>query len=423
MIKNFIKLFKHKDLRRNILVVFGLLVVFRLMAVIPLPGIDIAQMKEFMEQSKVFGLFNIFTGGAFENLSIAMLGVGPYISASIIMQLVVVIVPSLKETFQENGEEGRRKYESWTKYLALPLTILQALGILNILKMQGIIEFSSPLMLWQNILILTAASFVIIFIGQLITEKKLGNGISLIIFSGIVTSLPKSIIATVLTYTTISQIINVVLFMIVTLLMIVGVVYLTEGQRRLTVSYAKHVRGNKMFGGVTTFLPLKVNQAGVIPIIFALSVLTFPALVGQMLATTNIGFLVSGAALLNNLVENQVFYMSAYFILVLLFTFFYTSITFNPKDISDNLQKHGGFIPGYRPGENTINYLSKVSSKITLFGAIFLALVAILPMLLQGFTGVTTFEIGGTSILLIVAIALEIKNSIEAQLSMREYDY
>ncbi len=272
-------------------------------------------------------------------------------------------------------------------------------------------------------MILTAASFVIIFIGQLITEKKLGNGISLIIFSGIVTSLPKSVIATVLTYTTIPQIINVALFLVVTLLMIVGVVYLTEGQRRLTVSYAKHVRGNKMFGGVTTFLPLKVNQAGVIPIIFALSVLTFPALIGQMLATTNITFLVTGANILTKLIENQAFYMSIYFILVLLFTFFYTSITFSPKEISDNLQKNGGFIPGYRPGDNTVSYLSKVSGKITLFGAIFLALVAILPMLLQGLTKVTTFEIGGTSILLIVAIALEIKNSIEAQLAMREYDY
>jgi len=205
--------------------------------------------------------------------------------------------------------------------------------------------------------------------------------------------------------------------------MVVAVVYVTEGERRLTVSYAKHVRGNKMYGGVTTFLPLKVNQAGVIPIIFALSILTFPALIGQMLATTNLSFLVSASAFVTNLIENKVFYACAYFILVFLFTFFYTSITFEPKDISDNLQKNGGFIPGYRPGENTVSYLSKVSKKITLFGAIFLGLIAILPMILEKATHVTTFEIGGTSLLLIVAISIEIKNSIEAQLAMREYDY
>jgi len=205
--------------------------------------------------------------------------------------------------------------------------------------------------------------------------------------------------------------------------MIVAVVYLTEGERRLTVSYAKHVRGNKMYGGVTTFLPLKVNQAGVIPIIFALSILTFPALIGQMLATTNLTFLVNASKFVTNLIENKIFYSSLYFILVFLFTFFYTSITFEPKQISDNLQKNGGFIPGYRPGENTVSYLSKVSRKITLFGAIFLGLIAVLPMVIEKVTKVTTFEIGGTSLLLIVAISIEIKNAIEAQLAMREYDY
>jgi len=272
-------------------------------------------------------------------------------------------------------------------------------------------------------LLLTAASFVIIFIGELITEKKLGNGISLIIFSGIVTKLPKDIFATFMTYKTLTQLLGVAIFLLIMLIMIVAVVYLTEGERRLTVSYAKHVRGNKMYGGVTTFLPLKVNQAGVIPIIFALSILTFPALIGQMLATTNLTFLVHASKFMTNLIENKVFYASTYFILVFLFTFFYTSITFEPKEISDNLQKNGGFIPGYRPGENTVTHLSKVSGKITLFGAIFLGLIAVLPMLLQKLTKVTTFEIGGTSILLIVAISIEIKNSIEAQLAMREYDY
>ena len=423
MIKNFIKLFKNKELRKSLLTIFFWLLVFRLMAAIPIPDVDMSQIKGFLEQSKVFGLFNIFTGGAFENLSIAMLGVSPYISASIIMQLVVIIIPSLKEVFHENGEEGRRKFESWTKYLALPLTVLQGIGILNILRMQKIITISSNLLLWRDVLILTAASFAIIFIGEIITQKKLGNGISLIIFSGIATKLPKDIFTTVLTYKTLMAWIGVAAFLLISLLMVIAVVYLTEGERRLTVSYAKHVRGNKMYGGVTTFLPLKVNQAGVIPIIFALSILTFPALIGQMLATTNLTFLVNASKFVTGLIENKIFYSSIYFILVVFFTFFYTSITFEPKEISDNLQKNGGFIPGYRPGENTVSYLSKVSQKITLFGAIFLGLIAVLPLILEKVTKVTTFEIGGTSLLLIVAISIEIKNSIEAQLAMREYDY
>jgi preprotein translocase subunit SecY len=423
MIKNLIKLFKNKELRKNMLTILFWLLVFRLIAAIPIPNVDLNQIKTFLEQSKVFGLFDIFTGGAFGNLSIGLLGVSPYISASIIMQLVVIIIPSLKEVFHENGEEGRRKFEKWTKYLTLPLTVLQAVGILNILRMQKIITINSPLELWRNVLLLTAAAFVIVFIGEIITQKKLGNGISLIIFSGIIISLPQSIFATIISAETLAAWIGVALFFLIMLIMVVAIVYLTEGERRLTVSYAKHVRGNKMYGGVTTFLPLKVNQAGVIPIIFALSILTFPALISQMLATTNLTFLVTASNFLTTLIENKVFYASIYFILVFLFTFFYTSITFEPKEISDNLQKNGGFIPGYRPGENTVSYLSKVSKKITLFGAIFLGLVAVLPMALEKVTNVTTFEIGGTSLLLIVAIAIEIKNAIEAQLAMREYDY
>lgn len=423
MIKNFIKLFKNKELRKNMLTIIFWLLVFRLIAAIPIPNVDLNQIKTFLEQSKVFGLFDIFTGGAFGNLSIGLLGVSPYISASIIMQLVVIIIPSLKETFHENGEEGRRKFEKWTKYLTLPLTVLQAVGILNILRMQKIITINSPLELWRNVLLLTAAAFVIVFIGEIITQKKLGNGISLIIFSGIIISLPQSLFATIMSAETIAAWIGVALFFLIMLIMVVAIVYLTEGERRLTVSYAKHVRGNKMYGGVTTFLPLKVNQAGVIPIIFALSILTFPALISQMLATTNLTFLVTASNFLTTLIENKVFYASIYFVLVFLFTFFYTSITFEPKEISDNLQKNGGFIPGYRPGENTVSYLSKVSKKITLFGAIFLGLVAVLPMALEKVTHVTTFEIGGTSLLLIVAIAIEVKNAIEAQLAMREYDY
>ncbi len=250
----------------------------------------------------------------------------------------------------------------------------------------------------------------------------MGNGISLIIFAGIVADLPRSFVTTFFTYKS-NQIFNIISFLVLALLMIVAVVFVTEGERRIPVSYAKHVRGTKMYGGVTTQLPLKVNQAGVIPIIFAISVLMLPSFIGQLLVATKYAAALQIGTFLVNLFQNQIVYSAVYFLLVFFFTFFYTSITFEPKEISENLQKMGGFIPGYRPGEKTAEYLSQISSRITLFGALFLALIAILPMILEGVTKVNTFNLGGTSILILVAVAIEIKREIEAQITMRKYDY
>jgi len=421
MIKNLITIFKTKDLRTKILVVLGLLLAFRLLAVIPLSQVNPEVMKSFLDSSRAFGLLNIFTGSAFQNVSIAMLGVGPYITSSIILQLLVMVFPTLKEKYMEDAE-GRKKFDALTRYITVPLAILQGFGMLKILQMQGIIVIDSVWGLISNIIILTAGSMLIVWFGDLITEKKMGNGISMIIFAGIVATLPMSLFNTIVTGVgSMASIISVSIFLVLSLLMIIGIVYVNEGERRVPVSYARHVRGNKVFGGMNTHLPLKVNQAGVIPIIFAISFLAMPGLFGQLFATSTNTVLVNISQFMINITENVWFYNILYFVMVFGFTFFYTSLTFDPGEISKNLQKMGGFIPGYRPGERTENYLRNISSRITLFGALFLSLVAILPNILQIITKVNTFQMGGTSVLIMVAVALEIKREIEAQLSMREY--
>lgn len=318
--------------------------------------------------------------------------------------------------------EGRKKFDALTRYITVPLAILQGFGMLKILQMQGIIVIDSVWGLISNIIILTAGSMLIVWFGDLITEKKMGNGISMIIFAGIVATLPMSLFNTIVTGVgSMASIISVSIFLVLSLLMIIGIVYVNEGERRVPVSYARHVRGNKVFGGMNTHLPLKVNQAGVIPIIFAISFLAMPGLFGQLFATSTNSVLVNISQFMINITENVWFYNILYFVMVFGFTFFYTSLTFDPGEISKNLQKMGGFIPGYRPGERTENYLRNISSRITLFGALFLSLVAILPNILQIITKVNTFQMGGTSVLIMVAVALEIKREIEAQLSMREY--
>jgi preprotein translocase subunit SecY len=309
--------------------------------------------------------------------------------------------------------------------LSIPLAVLQAFAMLRLFEFQKIITIDSTMSLINNIIVLTAASMILVWIGELITEQKLGNGISMIIFAGIVSEIPLSIINTFIAYktATLSQILGLIIFFVMALAMIVAIVIITEGERRVPVSYAKHVRGNKMYGGATTNLPMKVNQAGVIPIIFAMSILMLPSFIGQLLIIAKIGWVVKLGTFLVNMFNNSIIYGAVYFLLVFFFTFFYTSITFEPKEIANNLQKMGGFIPGYRPGQTTADFLQKLSSRITLFGALFLAFIAILPMILEKVTKVTTFNMGGTSILILVAVAIEIKREVEAQITMREYDY
>jgi len=421
MFKNLLALLRTPDLRKKVFIILLLLVIFRIMATIPLPNIDREQLQVFLSSNQIFGLFNVFTGGAFKNISIALLGVGPFITASIIMQLLTMVFPALKEMLNEGTDKERAKFMQYSRLLTIPLAALQGFGFLNLLSRQGVIVFASPLDLIRDIVIVTTASVFLMWIGELITEQKLGNGISLIIFTGIVIDFPREIMQTIIS-TDPTRIPNMIAFFAISLLMIVGVVFISRGERRIPVSYAKQVRGTKIYGGASTYLPLKINQAGVIPIIFALSILMFPQMISQFLATSQSPFMLKMALFLQGFNQQSLIYLACYFGLVVLFTFFYTTITFNPESIAENLQKRGGFVPGYRPGKTTSQYLVNTSHKVTLFGAIFLGMIAILPIIMQQTTGVTTFAIGGTSILIMVSVAIETMDTIEAQLIMREYE-
>jgi len=421
MLKNFLALFRSPDLRKKILIVLVLLAVFRIMAAIPLPDVNPEKLRAFFQANQFFGLFNVFTGGAFNNISIVMLGVGPYITASIIMQLLTMVFPNLKEFFYEGTDKERALFEQYTRLATIPLASLQAFAFLNLLKSQGIISFSSPFNLIRDVILATAASFFLMWLGELMTEQKIGNGVSFIIFTGIVISLPKEIAQTIIS-TDPTRIPNMIAFFVISLLIIIGVVFISQGQRKIPVSYAKQVRGTKIYGGADTYLPLRVNQAGMIPIIFAISILMFPQMIGNFLSASHNATLLRIALTLKNFNSTSWLYLIIYFALVCLFTFFYTSITFEPESIADNLQKRGGFIPGYRPGQTTTSFLSNTSRRITLFGAIFLGLIAILPIILAKATGITTMAISGASILIMVSVAIETIEALEAQLIMREYE-
>lgn len=416
-------------LRRKFWVVLGLLVVFRVSAVIPVPGVAPESLRNLFAGNQLFGLLDIFSGGGLSNLSLVMLGVGPYITASIVMQLLTMIIPQLEELQKEEGEAGRRKINQWTRLLAVPLAALQAFAFINLLQRGGIgagvaagagLSFT-PWELIVTIVAVTTGTIFLMWLGELITEQGIGNGISLIIFIGIISSLPQ-VVGQALAAWTPDQLLIYASFIVMSLVVIAGVVVITEGQRSIPVSYAKRVRGNRVLGGTSTHLPLRVNQAGVIPIIFALSIMLFPGVIANFLLGVNNDLVSSLAQKVVNAFADQTFYGVTYFVLVVLFTYFYTSVTFDPKNISENIQKQGGFVPGIRPGRRTTNYLKYVVNRITLTGALFLGLMAVLPLILQAVTGLTTLTIGGTALLIVVSVVLETLKQIESQVTMREYE-
>jgi len=417
-----IQIFKIKDLRNKILFVLGILVIFRIMANIPVPGIDIENLRSFFGQFQMFGLLNIFTGGALENLSIAMLGLGPYITAVIIMQLLTMIFPQLEKMYKEEGEAGRQKFNQYARLLTVPFAMLQSFGMLTLLQRQQVIDPLSPTLLFTSILTVTAGCVFLMWLGELISEKGIGNGISILIFAGIVASLPMDIRQILITWDP-ARIPSYLLFFGMALLIIAGVVLINEGRRNIPVSYAKRVRGMKMYGGVSTYLPLNVNPAGVIPIIFALSIMLFPSMIANFLAGAG-GVVGSVAQSIGVWFTNPWVYGVLYFILVILFTYFYTAVTFDPKAIATNLQKMGGFVPGIRPGESTANFMYYILNRVLLIGALFLGTIAVLPSIVGGITGVMIFRflIGGTALLIVVSVVLETMRQIKAQLQMREYE-
>ncbi len=420
------------DLRRKMLFVLGLLVVFRIAAHIPVPGVQTEGLKRFFGSNQILGLLNVFSGGALENFSIVMLGLGPYITASIIFQLLSYIIPRLEE-MQKEGEQGQEKINQWTRLLAVPLSALQSYATLTLLSQQGSSLFGTQTVGTQGlisqlggfqlaaaIITITAGSMFLMWLGELITEKKIGNGISLIIFAGIVAAIPVSVQRFLATFDS-TKIFSTLLFVAVALVTIVAVVFITEGQRNIPVSYARRIRGNRVYGGVNTHLPMRVNQAGVIPIIFAISLVVFPPLIAQFLIRLNIGWLSALSNSTISLFNNQLFYGFFYFFLVVAFTYFYTYVVFHPDQIAENLQKQGGFIPGIRPGQPTAQYLSRISNRILLAGSLFLGAIAVLPVILQSASG-QSFVIGGTSLLIVVSVVIETVKQIDSQLVMRDYE-
>lgn len=416
------QIFKIKDLRNKVLIVLALLVIFRIAAAIPIPGVDLENLKNFFASNQFFGLLNVFSGGALDNMSIVMLGVGPYITALIVMQLLTIVFPKLKEIYQESGEQGRVKFNQYTRVLTVPFAILQGFGLLMLLQNQNAISHLGLFDIITNLIVITAGTVLLMWIGELMTEQKIGNGISLLIFAGIIAGMP-TVFRQLYANFDPSLIPIIIGFVIAGLLIIAGIVFMNESTRNIPVSYAKRIRGAKMYGGVSTYLPLKVNQAGVIPIIFAVSIMLFPEMIANFAKLSDLSWLKSmSESFLTFFSPRGWFYPSVYFLLVVLFTYFYTAITFDPKQISENVQKQGGFVPGIRPGRPTMEFLHKVMNRITLVGAVSLGVVAVLPYIVQYFTGIATLTIGGTSLLIIVSVVIDIIKQIKAQLVMHEYD-
>lgn len=408
-------------LRRRVLFVLVALVIFRVLANIPIPAAAGQNLAGLLANDQALGFLNLLTGGGLSAVSIVMLGVGPYITASIIMQLMTMMSPKMKAMQHEEGEFGRRKMTQYSRLLAVPLALVQGYGLIAYLGKQGILVGLTPFEVLTNTLVVAAGSLLLMWIGELISEFGIGNGVSLIIFAGIVSSLPAR--AAELAYTfNVAQLPLYIAVLAITIAIVMAVVFMTEAERPVPVTYAKQARGGRTIGGTTqTYLPLRVNQAGVIPIIFALSILIFPTVVANALATMGSGTVQAIALAIQKALANSWVNGALYFGLVFIFTYFYTAVTFDPDAISTNLQKNGAFIPGIRPGEQTSQYLAKILTRITLVGAIFLGAIAILPLIMQELTGVATLAIGGTALLIVVSVVLDLVKKVDAQLSMREY--
>ena len=413
-------MFEDSSLRKRILFTLSALVVFRVLAALPIPGIDVLRLEQFLNNNQFFGILNVFSGGGLSNLSIVMLGVGPYITSSIIMQLMTIMIPRLKALYQEEGEAGKKKFTMYSRLLTVPLAAVQGFGLLVLLEKGQVLVNLNLFDRILNVIIVTAGSLLIMWVGELISEYGIGNGVSLIIFAGIVARIPSSVGQLLFTFDP-SKIPTYIAFLVVAIVIVAGVVFITEAERPIPVTYAKRVRGVKMYGGVSTYLPLRMNQAGVMPIIFALSILLFPQMIGNFMAGAGNSVVQKIGSFLAGFSQQSITYGIFYFLLVFLFTYFYTAITFDPQSLSTNLQKNGAFIPGIRPGEATALHVSKILNRITLTGGLFLGMIAILPLIMQSISGVKTLAIGGTALLIVVSVVIDLVKKIDAQIAMREY--
>jgi preprotein translocase subunit SecY len=412
--------FEDVNLRRRFLFVVGILALTRLGAAIPMPGVDKFQLERAFSGDQFLGFLNIFSGGGLSNLSIFMLGVGPFITASIIMQLMTLIFPALKQLYHEEGEAGRRKVAQYSRLMAVPLAAFQAIGLMVLLNGKGVLLPMTPFDKLISLIVVIAGSILLMWLGELISEFGIGNGVSMIIFAGIESRIP-SIVTQLFTTFEQTQIPLYLGVGAIALAALAAVVFITEAERPIPVTYAKRVRGMKVYGGTSTYLPLRVNNAGVMPIIFAMSILLFPQMIANFLSGTTQPILKTISEVMIKFLSTTWLYGTFYFILVVAFTYFYSAVTFDPESISTNLQKNGAFIPGVRPGHSTAVYISRILTRLTLVGSLFLGIIALLPIMLQSMTSIGSLAIGGTSLLIVVSVALDFIKQIDAQISMREY--
>lgn len=412
-------LFESPSVRKRILIMLGLFALYRLLSAVPIPAVNVLNLQSVLQGNQFLGLLNIFSGGALGQLSIIMLGVGPYITSSIIMQLLSVIVPPIKEMYKESGDIGRKKFQQIARLLTVPVAAVQGIGILTLLVRQGALDPMTTGVFITNVIVVMAGALLLMWLGELITEFGVGNGVSLMIFAGIVAAIPGQIAQSIVAFTP-DQLLTYIAFVIGSVLLVAGIVWVTEAERPIPIAYAKQSRG-RSGPQVSTYLPLKINQAGVMPIIFALSVMMVPQLFGGFLVASSNDTIQRLGEFFMRFTHESIWYAIVYFVLVIAFTFFYTSITFNPKDTASNLQKSGAFIPGIRPGTATTEYIGKLMNRITLVGSLFLGVIAVIPIAIQSITGNPAFAIGGTGLLIVVAVVIDLMKRLDAQASMREF--
>jgi preprotein translocase subunit SecY len=421
ILSTFINAWRIKELRKKLLFTTIIFVIFRFAAHIPVPGVDVLALRQLFSQSQLLGLLDIFSGGTLANFSIMALGLAPYINASIIFQLLTMVIPQL-EALSKEGEYGREKINQYTRFLTVPLAAFQSLGMYALLKNQNIITALNPLSLISLVATVTAGTILLMWLGELISEHGIGNGISMLIFAGIVARFPVSFGQT-LSISDPENLFNLLVFLGMGLAVVATIVAVNEASRKIRIQYARRIKGRRVYGGQATHLPLKINQAGVIPIIFAISLILLPSMLGNFLQNLPNPTLAQAARTMANFFQpGGLVYNLAYFLLVVAFTYFYTAVVFNPEKIAEEIKKHGGFIPGVRPGVPTVAYLNKILTRITLAGALFLGGIAILPSIAQSMTGVATMTLGGTGILIVVSVVLETSKQLEAMLVMRSYD-
>jgi len=412
---------KIPEIKKKILFTAFIFIVFRLAAHIPVPGVNVASLKNLFSQNQLLGLLDIFSGGTLANFSILALGLNPYINASIVLQLLTMVIPSLEELSKE-GEYGREKINQYTRFLTIPLATLQSLGMYALLKNQQIIGRLLPLNLLSLVVTMVAGTIFLMWLGELISQNGIGNGISMLIFAGIVGRFPISFGQTLSVFEA-QNLFSFLVFAIMAIAVVFFIVLVNEASVKVKIAYARRIQGRKMYGGQSTHLPLRLNQAGVIPIIFAISIVLLPSMLGNFLkGVSNPTVARIAQTMASAFQPNSLLYNLVYFSLVVGFTYFYTAFVFNPDKIADEIKKYGGFIPGIRPGAPTAQYLGRILTRITLPGAVFLGLIAILPSLAQGITGLGTMSLGGTGILIVVSVVLETTKQLEAMVVMRSYD-